>query len=103
MDVKQQLGYKINRKITQEKLAEMTNISPRTLSGIEIGENFMTAQTLEKILQALEGSLEDLLQAEHLKPTEVLIDEINSTVLSVKNNREKIENIYKVVKVLVVD
>lgn len=108
MDIKQQLGAKIKRLrqkkgITQEKLAEMINISPRTLSGIEIGENFMTAQTLEKILYSLDAGVDDLLNSEHLKPTEDLIAEIEIMIADVKNDRNKIENIYKVVKAIAAD
>ena len=108
MNIKQQLGAKIKRLrqkkgITQEKLAEMINISPRTLSGIEIGENFMTAQTLEKILLSLNAGIDELLNAEHLRPTEDLITEIGKMISEVKNDRNKIEYIYKIVKAIVSD
>ena len=48
MGVKEELGKKIkrmrlNRGLTQEQLAEAVDVSQRTLSGIEIGENFVTA------------------------------------------------------------
>lgn len=51
MGVKEELGKKIkrmrlNRGLTQEQLAEAVDVSQRTLSGIEIGENFVTAETL---------------------------------------------------------
>lgn len=105
MDIKKQLGYKIKRLrqkkgLTQEQLAEMADISIRALSGIEIGETFMSAQTMEKILSCLNVSVDELFTAEHLKPTEDLINEIESIINNVKNDREKIENIYKVVKAI---
>jgi len=82
MDIKRELGSKIKRLrqkkgITQEELAEKVNISTRTLSGIEIGENFMTAQTMEKIIECLDTTVEELFNAEHLKPTVELVDEIH--------------------------
>ena len=51
MDIKNQLGFKIKRlrikhKMTQEQLAEKMQIAPRTLCGIEIGVNFVKAETL---------------------------------------------------------
>ena len=54
MGIKKDLGIKIKRMrlkrgMTQESLSEAVNISQRTLSGIEIGENFCTAETLDKI------------------------------------------------------
>ena len=43
MGIKKELGIKIkrmriNRGLTQEQLAEMVDVSQRTMSGIEIGE-----------------------------------------------------------------
>ena len=105
MDVKQQIGYKIkrlrqNKGYTQEQLAEMTNISIRTLSGIEIGENFMTASTMENILNCLGVTVNELFIADHLKPTADLLAEIEQTLEIVKDDRDKIESIYKVVKAI---
>lgn len=106
MDIKRQLGYKIKRLrqkrgMTQEQLAEMAEISTRSLAGIETGENFMTAQTMEKILECLGITIDELFTAEHLKPTEDLITEIDAIINSVKDDRDKIENIYKVVKAII--
>ena len=105
MDVKQQIGYKIKRLrqkrgITQSKLAEMTNISVRTLSGIELGENFMTAQTMENILKCLGVTVNELFISDHLKPTDDLLEEIEQSLQAVRDDRDKIESIYKVVKAI---
>ncbi len=105
MDIKKELGNKIKRirqqkGITQEQLAEMANISTRTLGGIEIGENFMTAQTMEKIIECLDISLNDLFNAEHLKPTAQLIEELHGIINENKDDRDKIEEIYKIVKAI---
>ena len=40
---------RINRGLTQEQLAEAVDVSQRTLSGIEIGENFVTAKLQTKL------------------------------------------------------
>lgn len=106
MDIKKQLGYKIKRLrrqkgYTQEQLAEMADISTRSLSGIESGENFMTAQTMEKLMYCLNIGIEELFSAEHLKTTEELISEIDNIIDSVKDDRDKIENIYKIVKAII--
>ena len=106
MDIKEQLGAKIKRLrqkqgLTQEQLSEMADISTRALAGIESGKNFMSSQTLEKILGCLRVSLNDLFSVEHLKPTEDLISEIDSILCSIKNDREKVENIYKIIKAII--
>lgn len=105
MNVKKELGLKIKRLrqkegLTQEQFAEKLNIATRTLAGIEIGESFVSAQTIENILKYTGISLEDFFISSHLRPTEDLLNDIHYYLNEIKDNREKIENIYKVVKAL---
>lgn len=105
MNIKKELGEKIKRmrkkrKLTQEQLAEMIDITPRNLSGIEVGANFVKAETLEKLLGALNITTEELFANDTLKETSVLTDEIIDCVKNIKNNRAKLERIYKIVKFL---
>ena len=76
------------------------NIATRTLAGIEIGESFVSAQTIENILRFSDISFEDFFISSHLRPTEDLLNDIYSYLNKVKDDREKIESIYKVVKAL---
>ncbi len=103
MGIKKELGLKIKRMrvklgMTQEELSEKINISQRTLAGIETGENFLTAETLDKIIEALKTTPEELFNTSHLKESEELIKEIAADIDSIKNNRKKLENVYKFVK-----
>ena len=105
MNVKKELGLKIKRLrqkegLTQEQFAEKLNIATRTLAGIEIGESFVSAQTIENILDYANITLEDFFTASHLRPTEDLLRDIQHYLGEIKDNREKVENIYKVVKAL---
>lgn len=105
MNIKKQLGEKIKRirkqrGFTQEKLSEMIDISPRNLSGIEKGIYFVKADTLEKILTALNVTAEELFATDCLKPSGELINEINEIINSFKEDKEKLEIVYKVVKSL---
>ena len=84
MDIRRELGLKIKRirqrkGLTQEQFAEKIGIAPRTLCGIEIGKNFFTADTLEKIIETLEITPQDLFKINHLQPQEDLIEEIDFT------------------------
>ena len=79
MDVKKELGLKIKRLrqkegLTQEQFAEKLNIATRTLAGIEIGESFVSAQTIENILNYTNISFEDFFISSHLRPTEDLLN-----------------------------
>lgn len=107
MNIKKQLGTKIkrlrqNRGFTQEQLAEKLDIATRTLCGIENGENFLTAETLEKILRVLNISSSELFAFDHLRPQEELVEEIIHDLRGIKS-REKIENIYKLIKAIIAE
>ncbi len=107
MNIKKQLGVKIKRLrqkrgFTQEQFAEKIDIATRTLSGIETGENFLTADTLEKILDVLNVSSSELFTIDHIKPEEELISEIINDVQNLKD-RQKIETIYKLIKATIND
>ncbi|MBR2526098.1 helix-turn-helix transcriptional regulator [bacterium] len=58
MDIKLLFGkkvkeYRIKLSMTQEELAEKIGISAKSLSQIELGNNFVSAETLNAICNAL--------------------------------------------------
>lgn len=70
LDIKKLLGKRIKelrtgKNLTQAQLAEAVEVAERTLSKIECGQTFVTADTLAKIITALE-----------VEPTELLISNI---------------------------
>ena len=102
MNIKKQLGTKIKRLrikrgLTQEQFAEKIDIATRTLSGIETGENFVTSETLDRMLNVLDISSSELFAFDHIKPQDELKDEIITDIQNLKD-RGKIETIYKIVK-----
>ena len=106
MGIKEELGKKIkrmriNRGLTQEQLAEAVDVSQRTLSGIEIGENFVTAETLEKIIKALNTTSEDLFATNHLKEEQELLEEIKNNLKTISKNPTKLDILYNVTKSLI--
>ncbi|MDO5305705.1 MAG: helix-turn-helix transcriptional regulator, partial [bacterium] len=59
MDIKKLFGKKVkekrtNLRLTQEQLAEKTGISPKSLSQIELGNNFISAENLDALCKALQ-------------------------------------------------
>ena len=106
MNIKKEFGEKIkkmrkNRNLTQEQLAELIDISPRNLSGIEVGANFVKAETLEKILIALNITTEELFSNIEIKDNKELVADIIKYVKSIENNNSKLKCIYKMVKFFV--
>lgn len=103
MNLKNKLGKRIkelrkNKRLSQEKLSEMIDIAQNTLSGIENGDNFCTAETLEKIITALEIEPVELFDFGHQKDNETLLIEINKML---KNTPEKIPEVYKIIKAII--
>lgn len=54
--------YRKKRKITQEKLAELLDISPRQLQRIENGSSETSLKTLKKLIKVLDISDEDIVK-----------------------------------------
>lgn len=89
MTLKQDLGQKIQklrkeRKITQEKLAEMVGIDPKNISRIEIGNNYPTAENLCAIAKALNVDVYELFVFNNI-PYSKMREEIITALDSEKN------------------
>lgn len=105
MTVKKEFGKQIKNLrtvngYTQEKLAELLNVSQRALSSIELGNNFVSAETLEKILKVFDIALEDLFATNSFKDSDELLKMINKNISEIGNNPEKLEIIYNLTKSL---
>lgn len=106
MDIKKEVGEKIKRfrkknGFTQEKLAEIVDISSRNLSNIELGISYPKPETLEKIVIALDMTTEELFSNDNLKTDDELLNEINKFISEAKTDRLKLEKVYRILKTLV--
>ena len=106
MGIKKELGKKIkqmrvSKGYTQDKLSEMINISQKALSSIEIGENFVTAETLDKLILALETSSEELFATNKVKEPKELIQKNNENMALLNEDSEKLEIILNLTNSLV--
>ena len=102
MDKKILLGQRLRelrkrKGIKQEKLAELICVEPATISNIENGKNYPSMINLESILRVLDSSFLEVFDFEHKKSTNTLIEEINDVM---KNNPERVEDFYKIIKAL---
>lgn len=82
MNIKKLLGKKIkeirkNKKLTQEHLAEQIGLEPVSISNIENGKYYPSADNLEKIIKALEITPSELYNFEYLAEPQDLIGEMN--------------------------
>ncbi len=103
--LKEQLGKRIyelrkQMNISQEELAEKIEISQRSLSKIETGQNFVKSDTLEKISKIFNLPYSELFNFDHLDSSENLLDEIYKHIDSIKNNDFLVVILYKITKAL---
>ncbi len=100
MSIKKNLGnrireIRINRALTQEALAEKINLSAKSLSQIELGNNFVSGETLDELCTALNITPSALFDFKCSDTTEnTYLDEI---VKRLKNNPTLLKIIYKIV------
>lgn len=94
MDDKKQLGLKIRtlrklKKITQEKLSEIVDISPRQMVKIEMGQVYPSVEVLQKIACALDIPIVNLFDNEYYDDYEILKEKLHSKIdkLNEKNIR----------------
>ncbi len=105
MGIKKELGKKIKRMriekgYTQEQLSELIDISQKALSSIETGENFVKAETLDKILKIFDITAEELFATNQLKDSAELLEMINKNIAKLENMPEKLEIIYNLTQSL---
>lgn len=86
--------YRKLKNLTQEKLAEMIDVSPKHLGVIERGEAFVSAELLEKLSSFLENLVSSLFYCEteakgtdeFLKRVDEVIErELESVALKIKS------------------
>ena len=108
MGVKILLGEKVKRLrkmkgYTQEKFAEMINITPRNLNRIESGENFVTSETLDRIISTLNVPADVLFSYEHLKDEKEMVAEIYNFVDKIKLFPDQLEKAYRILRIMAED
>ncbi len=103
--IQQQLGKRIQnlRKIkgfSQESFAEKIGIATNTLSSIETGNAFMTSQTLEKIVEILNITPQELFTFEDKNKEDEMYDNILKKVEFLKSDKERLQILYKIINAL---
>lgn len=102
MDIKKLLGARIqelrkSKNITQEYLAELVGIETVSLSNIERGRYYPTADNLNKILSVLNVEPAELFNFQHLASHKALLEEMMSVM---KDNEDLTRLMYKFFKLV---
>lgn len=102
MDIKKLFGKKVkekrtNLRLTQEQLAEKAGISPKSLSQIELGNNFISAENLDALCKALQVMPNQLFDFEDKKSSAVDLEIIFSRL---KSNSKLLDKIAKIIEII---
>lgn len=88
---------RLRKKLTQEELSELLGIGERNLSKIECGVNFVSAETLEKLANALDVKYKDIFDFEHLTECE---NKKEALLSAIQNETVDINLLYKIYSAL---
>lgn len=102
MNTKELLGLRVKefrkqKKLTQEKLAEIIGVDNGYISKLEVGQNFPSITTLEKIANVLGVELYELFRYTNYK-SKNFKEEIN--MIYDKLNKDKQFTLYQVAKAM---
>ena len=103
MDIKKNFGKRIREirtslNLTQEQLAEKMGVSPKSLSQIELGNNFISAEKLALMCEALNVKPKALFDFDYIESSkESFIDDV---IERIKNNPDILKSLHKVIVAL---
>ena len=97
MSIKKLLGKRLqeirkSKKLTQEQVAELIDIETVSLSNIENGKYFPSAENLDKLLNVLKINPSEIFYCEYNKSTKELITEMTNAM---KNDEKLAKLMYK--------
>lgn len=99
MDIKKNFGKRIREirtglGLTQEQLAEQINMSSKSLSQVELGNNFVSAEALDLICKALNVQPKILFDFDYIESDKKsLIDDV---VSKAKSNPQLLKTLHKI-------
>ena len=104
MDIKRQLGQRIRairkkKGYTQEKLAELINIEPPSLSYIETGKFAPAVETLQKLSEVLNVDIWEFYYFEN-RTHKQMVDEITHAMTTDENLTKMFYGLFKSISYL---
>lgn len=106
MNLKKSFGknlqkYRKYRGLTQEKLAELIGVDVTSISSIETGKYFPSADNLSKLVSVLDIKFSDLFEFASMNSEEEIFEDILDILSSFKNDKKRLNTIRIFVKSLI--
>lgn len=105
MDIKKLVGSNLkklrqNKNLTQKQLGNLVNLRVQSVSAIECGENFITAENLNKFCEIFECSPQQFFYTDLTDSNQnnQVITEINNLLTNI--DLKTLKRIYNIVKIL---
>jgi len=100
-NLKKRLGKRIQELrlkngLTQATLAERVSLAHKSQSCIETGKNYPSAEVIEKYANALNVDVAEILNIEHIRPSNELVEEM--TMLLNNADEKDIVTAYRILK-----
>lgn len=92
--------YRKYRNLTQEKLAEIVGVDVTSISAVETGKYFPSADNLVKIVEALDLQFADLFEFESLKSNDEIFFDVVNIISSFKDDKKRLNSVRNFVKTL---
>lgn len=93
--------YRKYRNLTQEKLAELIGVDVTSISSIETGKYFPSADNLTKIVDALKIQIADLFEFDSLHSNDEIYSDIISLISAFKDDKKRLNAVRNFVKTLI--
>ena len=93
--------YRKYRNLTQEKLAELVGVDVTSISAVETGKYFPSADNLARIVEVLQVQFSDLFEFDSLMANEEMFNDIIEMLTSFKCDKKRLNAVRNFVKTLI--
>ena len=93
--------YRKHRNLTQERLAELVGVDVTSISAVETGKYFPSADNLARIVDVLQVQFSDLFEFDSLRSNDQDFEDIISIISAFKDDKKRLNAVRNFVKTLI--
>lgn len=93
--------YRKHRNLTQERLAELVGVDVTSISAVETGKYFPSADNLSRIVDVLQVQFSDLFEFDSLRSNDEVFEDIISIISAFKDDKKRLNAVRNFVKTLI--
>ncbi|CCY24593.1 MAG: helix-turn-helix transcriptional regulator [Brachyspira sp.] len=93
--------YRKHRNLTQERLAELVGVDVTSISAVETGKYFPSADNLSRIVEVLQVQFSDLFEFDSLRSNDEVFEDIISIISAFKDDKKRLNAVRNFVKTLI--